>query len=248
MPDDAPAATLLAIDAGNSDTVAALFAGGRLLAHRRAATDHAVPAEPLLRALLAGAAPRATVVATPGPRLDAGYRALIRSLLGHPPTVLVADPVGPDRRANAAAAHALVGGACIVADLGTATTVDAVDAAGRLVGGAIAPGLAVAAAALAAAADRLEPVALEAPPAAIGRDTETAMRSGAVLGHAGLVDGLVDRFRGELGAELPVVATGGLAGVVAPHCRTVGRVEPLLTLEGLRLLWEAAPAPVADPA
>jgi type III pantothenate kinase len=242
MPDDAPAATLLAIDAGNSDTVAGIFRDGRLAAHRRVPTDHVRPAEALVRELAAAGDVQATVVATPGPRLDAAYARLIPELLGHPPTVLVADPVGPDRRANAAAAHALAGGACIVVDLGTATTVDAVDGHGALVGGAIAPGLGISVAALAAVADRLAPVPLEAPAAAIGRDTAQAMRSGAVFGHAGLVDGLVARFRGELGAALPVVATGGLAGVVAPHCQTVDRVEPCLTLEGLRLLWLAASA------
>jgi type III pantothenate kinase len=151
--------------------------------------------------------------------------------------VLSADVAGPDRLADCAAAHALVGGACIAIDLGTATTVNAVDAEGRFLGGAIAPGLEVSVQALAARTARLAEVALEAPESAIGADTDRAMRSGAVFGHAGLVDGLVERFRSELGADVPAIATGGLSGIVAPHCRTVSRIEPTLTLAGLRLLW-----------
>jgi type III pantothenate kinase len=229
---------LLAIDAGNSQTSACLFDGDRLLATAREPTAADAPADSLISELTAGCEVAATVVATPGPALDAAYRQLIPRLLGHPPLVLEADPVGPDRLANCAAAHALVGGACIVADLGTATTVDAVDAVGRFLGGSIAPGLETSAEALAQRAARLGRVALEAPASAIGADTDSAMRSGLVFGHAGLVDGLIERFRGRLGAGVPAIATGGLAEIVVPHCASVSRIEPALTLQGLRLLWQ----------
>ena len=228
---------MLVIDAGNSQTSAGLFDGDRLSATAREPTDHAAAAWSLVRRLTDGASVTATVVSTPGPALDAAYREAPPGLLGHEPLVLSADVAGPDRLADCAAAHALVGGACIAVDLGTATTVNAVDDDGRFLGGAIATGLEVSVRALAARAARLGAVALEAPEAAIGADTDRAMRSGAVYGHAGLVDGLVGRFRAELGADVPAIATGGLAGVVAPHCRTVSRIEPTLTLVGLRLLW-----------
>jgi type III pantothenate kinase len=218
--------------------VAGVFDGERLTATARQPTDPELAAEKLIRELSADAVVEASVVSTPGPGLDEAYRRLIPRLLGHEPVVLGAARAGPDRVANCAAAHALVGGACIVVDLGTATTVDAVDAGGRFLGGAIAAGMEVSLEALVARAARLGRVPLAAPPQAIGATTEQAMRSGAVFGHAGLVDGLVERFRTELGRDTPVLATGGLAGVVVPHCSTVARMEPDLTLIGLRLLWQ----------
>jgi type III pantothenate kinase len=231
---------LLAVDAGNTDTVVAVFDGAGVAAQRRAPTAGRPEAKRLVQDVVAasGLRPGATVVSTPGEALDDAYRGLIPELLGHTPLLLDGGSTGPDRLANCAAAHALVGGACIVCDLGTATTVDAVDASGAFLGGAIAPGVAVALRALAEGAVRLMPVELLPPRQAIGQDTVEAMRSGSVLGHAGLVDGLVERFRDELGELVPAIATGGLAVLVVPHCRHVERIEPGLTLDGLRLLWE----------
>jgi type III pantothenate kinase len=148
------------------------------------------------------------------------------------------DEVGPDRIANAAAAFARYGGPCVVVDFGTAINFDAVSAHGEFVGGAIAPGVQVATDALRDRAARLAKVELRAPEHAIGTNTDTNMQSGAIFGFAGLVDGLVRRFRAELGGAAVAVATGGMAALVAPHCETVDHVEPLLTLEGLRLVWE----------
>jgi type III pantothenate kinase len=111
---------------------------------------------------------------------------------------------------------------------------------GAFLGGAIAPGLQVAVEALGERAARLFQIELRAPERAIGRNTAQNMQSGAIFGYAGLVDGLVRRFRVELGGEVTVVATGGLAAVVAPHCENVDRVEPWLTLDGLRRIWERA--------
>jgi type III pantothenate kinase len=125
-----------------------------------------------------------------------------------------------------------------VVDFGTAITFDAVSAEGAFIGGAIAPGVEVAMEALHGRAARLLEVELRAPAHAIGRNTVANMQSGAIFGCAGMVDALVARFRDELGAtEAPAVATGGQASLIAPHCRTVTRVEPWLTLEGLRLVW-----------
>jgi type III pantothenate kinase len=229
---------LLAVDAGNTDTVAALFDGAEMAAQGRAPTAGRQEAEHLLRDVAAAGRPGATVVSTSGEAQDALYAALVPELFGHRPLIVDGASVGADRLANCAAAHALLGGACIVCDLGTATTVDVVDAGGGFVGGAIAPGLLVAMHGLAEQARRLVEIDLAAPRRAIGADTVEAMRSGSVLGHAGLVDGLVERFREELGEPLPAIATGGLAGIVIPHCRLVERIEPRLTLDGLRLIWE----------
>lgn len=226
---------LLVIDAGNSDTVAGLFDGDELIAHRRIPTDHA-HADRELVGVLIGDGVDGVVVATAGPVLDAGYHAVVTDLTGRPPIVVPAAPVGADRLADAAAAFALVGGPCIVVDMGTATTVDVVSPSGGWAGGAIAPGIGISVAALTENADRLPVIDLHAPADAIQRDTAEAIRSGAVFGHAAMVDGLVTRFRGELGVELPVVATGGYSDVVAPHCRTVTHVDPWLTLRGLALL------------
>ena len=146
--------------------------------------------------------------------------------------------VGADRIANAIAAYAAYGGPTIVVDFGTATTLTAVSAEGDFLGGAIAPGIGISVDALAAHADQLRRVELARPPAVIGRNTIAAMQSGIIYGFAGQVDGLVDRMRAELGAETTVVATGGFAELIAPVARSIAHVDPLLTLEGLRILYE----------
>lgn len=144
--------------------------------------------------------------------------------------------VGPDRIANGAAAFDLYGGPSIVVDLGTATTVDAVSGDGAYLGGAISPGVEIAMAALVDKAAALHTVELIEPDETIGRSTASAIRSGVLYGHAGLVDGLVGRFQAELG-DAVVVATGGLADLIAPHSTTITDREPWLTLHGLRLIW-----------
>jgi type III pantothenate kinase len=148
--------------------------------------------------------------------------------------------VGADRMCNAVAAAALYGPPLVVVDFGTATNFDCVNAQGEFVGGAIAPGLVTAAEALIARAARLYRVELVAPPAAIGRNTATNIQSGVVLGYAGLVDGLVERIRAELGGSAKVIGTGGLAPMLATVARSLEIVNPHLRLEGLRLIWERA--------
>jgi type III pantothenate kinase len=147
--------------------------------------------------------------------------------------------VGADRVANAVAAHDLFPGEpVIVVDFGTATTLDVVSADGEYLGGAIAPGIDTAAAGLYDATAQIRRVELKAPPTAIGRNTSAAVQSGLVYGTAGLVDGLVERSQKELGGHARVIATGGLARAIVEHTHSIERIEPTLTLVGLRLIYE----------
>jgi type III pantothenate kinase len=250
---------LLALDAGNTQTVAGLYDGAEAVEHWRTTTVRTHTADELaleLRGLLElrgrGLADVTGLCLASGvPALTAEYAAVARERLRCPVVIVGSgvetgvgmrvdnpDEVGPDRIANAAAAFERYGGPCVVVDFGTAINFDAVSAAGEFVGGAIAPGVQVATDALRDRAARLAKVELRAPEHAIGTNTDTNMQSGAIFGFAGLVDGLVRRFRRELGGEAASVATGGMAALVAPHCETVDHVEPLLTLDGLRLIWE----------
>lgn len=147
--------------------------------------------------------------------------------------------IGADRVADAVAARSLFGAPVVVVDFGTATNVEVIDDAGRFVGGIIAPGVETSAGALFSHATRLAAIDLVAPPAAIGLSTEEAIQSGIVYGEADRVDGLVRRIFEQIGREATVVATGGLARLVAAHSRTIIEVLPELTLEGLRILAEA---------
>jgi type III pantothenate kinase len=146
--------------------------------------------------------------------------------------------VGPDRIANAVAARARYGSPSIVVDFGTSTNFDVVSPAGEYIGGVLAPGIEISMDALFARAARLFRVEFVQPPTVIAKTTTAALQSGLVYGFAGQVDAIVGRIRGELGAAAPVVATGGLADLIAPHTATIERVDLDLTLEGLRLIWE----------
>jgi type III pantothenate kinase len=171
--------------------------------------------------------------------------------LGHRPLVVdagvrtgvhirIEDPksVGADRVVDAAAAFRMYGGPACIVDFGTATTFDAVSAEGDYLGGAIAPGIGIAAEALATQTAKLPRVELVRPPAAIGRNTVHAMQSGLVFGYVALVEGMVARFRSELGPAMKVIGTGGLVDLIAAETSVIEFKAPWLTLEGLRLVWE----------
>jgi len=146
--------------------------------------------------------------------------------------------VGADRIVDCAAVQKLYGGPACVVDFGTATTFDAISTEGDYLGGAIAPGIGIAADALTSRTAKLPRVDLQRPPSPIGRNTVHAMQSGLLFGYVGLVEGMVARFRAELGPNMKVIATGGLSEIIARETDVIEIIAPWLTLDGLRLIWE----------
>jgi type III pantothenate kinase len=146
--------------------------------------------------------------------------------------------VGTDRLVNAVAAYERFGSACVVVDFGTSTNFDVVSPAGEYIGGVLCPGVEISMEALFERAAKLSKVEIEAPRSVIGKNTVAALQSGVVYGSAGLVDGIVSRIRGELAGPAQVIATGGLATAIVPFCREIDETDDMLTLTGLRLVWE----------
>jgi type III pantothenate kinase len=250
---------LLTIDVGNTNITLGLYDGETRRAAWRLATEHErMPDEYGLQLLglmaHAGFGPpqlTGAVMASVVPPLTSTFRQACTSYLGVDPLVVDAgvktgvriryeDPkaVGADRVADAAAARQLHGTPACVVDFGTATTFDAISAEGDYLGGAIAPGLGIAAEALFQRTAKLPRVDLARPPAAIGRNTVHAIQSGMLFGYAGLVEGMVARFRQELGPGTKVIGTGGLAELIAPETTVIEVVAPWLTLDGLRIIWD----------
>ncbi|MBM3144810.1 MAG: type III pantothenate kinase [Chloroflexi bacterium] len=164
--------------------------------------------------------------------IDAGVRTGVRILYENPRSV------GADRIVDAAAVQKLYGGPACVVDFGTGTTFDAISVEGDYLGGAIAPGISIAAEALFSRAAKLPRVDLDRPPSVIGRNTTHAMQSGLLFGYVGLVEGMVARFRKELGSQMKTIATGGLAEIIARETDVIEILAPWLTLDGLRIVWE----------
>lgn len=249
---------LLAINVNNTNTSFGLHSEGRWVAHWRVATDRAKQADEyamLLRSLfeysdLDWSEVSGVALSSVVPPITATFVDLSRRYLRHDPLIvshriktgvkiLIDYPaeIGADRILNSLAARTIHGCPCIVVDFGTATTFDAISRDGDYVGGAIAPGLGIAAEALFSRTAKLPRIELVPPPAAVGKNTVHAMQSGLVLGYVGLIEGLVARIRSELGDRARVIATGGMAHILAEQTAIIEEVDPMLTLEGLRLIY-----------
>lgn len=250
---------LLAVDVGNTQTHVGLFRDEELLEHWRFHTSRTATADEL--AVVIGGLLRlrenslrdvdAIVVSCVVPTLAQEYDEVRRRYLGGGGALVgpelrtgmpirIDDPreLGADRLVNAIAAYDRVAAPCIAVDFGTAINYDVVSAAGEYLGGVISPGVEISIEALTQRAAALPKVRLEPPRAAIGKGTREAIQSGVIYGYAGQVDGLVARLREELADEATVIATGGWARAIVPHCEQVDELDDLLTLKGLRLIWE----------
>jgi type III pantothenate kinase len=250
---------LLAIDIGNTNIVLGLLDGDRLDQQWRLATHHHYTSDECaatLRSLfdLAGVdraqVSHAIISCVVPPLLPIFERTCLKSFdltplvvgpgmrTGMPIAVDNPPEVGADRIVNAVAAYERLGAPVIAIDFGTAITFDCVSAAGEFVGGLILPGLLVSLDALIDRASKLASVELVKPPAVIGKNTTHMLQSGMIYGYAGLVDMTVERIREELGREARVIATGGLAHLIAAETKSIERVDPFLTLDGLRILFD----------
>jgi type III pantothenate kinase len=247
----------VAVDVGNSETVVGFVRGVEVSQFFRLTSAGQTGDEVFLRlrdvVAAAGEEPAglASVLCSVVPSLTAPWRRALERLTGRetleagPGTtkslpIRYKDPssVGADRLANAIAARALYGKPAIVVDLGTSTNFDCVSRDGAYLGGVLALGVAASAEELFRRAARIPRVELKRPERALGRTTVEAVRSGVVWGSAGLVDAIVRRLAKEMKGKPHVVATGGLAGLIAPECETVEHVDEALTLKGLALIWK----------
>ncbi len=243
---------LLAIDVGNTQTVLGLFDQAEIVDSWRISTDPRATSDQLaltICGLLDEKSVTGVVACSTVPPIRREIVGLLARHFGHVPTIVIGPgvktgvplhvdnphEVGADRVVNSLAAYERYGGPAIVVDFGTSTSIDVVGRKGEFLGGALAPGIEISVDALAERAAQLRKVELVRPRSVIGKNTVEAIQSGLVFGTAGEVDGIVDRIRGELGGATSI-ATGGLAPVVIPHCRTIDHHEPFLTLEGLRLV------------
>lgn len=252
---------LLAIDVGNTQTVAGVYQGENLLYRWRIGTNKRHTSDELrirLKQLLVSddidvTDLRGVALASVVPQLTVAWCEAIQRMTGQETLVCSAETagalfptdypnpaeIGADRVADAVAAKALYGSPVIVVDFGTATNIEVVDAQGRFAGGVIAPGVETSATALFSHATKLGAIDLADPGTAVGHNTEQAIQAGIVYGEADRVDGLVHRIFDQLGYETPVIATGGLASRVATLSKTITDTNPDLTLEGLRLVYDA---------
>jgi type III pantothenate kinase len=248
---------LVAVDIGNTETTVGRFRGEaldgfwRLTSTRLTADEIAL----LLAGLLNGArssAATAAVMCSVVPLLTHPWSEALERLTGSVPVEVSAatagiairyhdkSAVGADRLANAIAVRERYGTPAIVVDMGTATTFDCISREGAYLGGIIAPGVGTSSEELFRRAARIPRVELREPTRAVGRTTEESVRAGVVWGHAGQIDALVRRLALEMKGTPHVIATGGFAALIAPQCETVNRVDPALTLTGMRLIWQRA--------
>ena len=252
---------LLAIDIGNTNIVVGIFEGPTLLNHWRLATDSKTTADEygvLCLSLMArnGRIPEhisGAIISSVVPALTETFESMVETSFGCTPITVSSDletgltlkylnpkEIGSDRIVNAAAAYEQFRRDLIIVDFGTATTFCAVSGTGEYLGGVIAPGLGISAEALFSRAAKLSKVELARPKTVIGTDTASSIQSGLIFGYAGLVDTLVHRIETEMGHSSFVIATGGLAQVIASEARSIQHIEPFLTLQGLALLYRRA--------
>jgi type III pantothenate kinase len=249
---------LLAVDVGNTNTVLGLYDGETLRRHwrlttRRDATSDEIAlfVQGLLGSDVAPDDRPEVIIASVVPSLRFPLRQAFRQMFGAEPLFIepgvktgmpilyeVPQEVGADRIVNAVAAHARLGGPCIVVDFGTATTFDVVTAKGEYSGGVIVPGISISAEALFEKAARLWRVEIRRPEKVIGKTTSASIQSGLYFGYLSLVDGVIRRIEKELGARPRVIATGGLAELFGGGSERIEEIDPLLTLTGLRLIHE----------
>ena len=250
---------LLAIDIGNTHTVAGVYDGERLVADWRMASLTTRTADENWLTIKnfcvdAGVAPasiRGVGISSVVPDLTDIFESIAKKYFTVEPVtvsadldlgirVLYRDPtaVGADRLCNAIAGFRKHGGPLIIIDFGTATTYDVVSAEGDYLGGVITLGLESAATELHRRAAKLPKIELHFPDVVIGRETVTSMQAGIMFGTVDAVEGIVRRIRNELGTDAKVIATGGLSGIIARHTSVIASLEPTLVLEGIRLIYE----------
>ncbi len=250
---------LLTVDVGNTNTVLGLFEGSELKIHWRLTTRREQTVDEygiLVRNLLSGSgyAPEhitAIALASVVPPLTPVLVTLARQYLNREPLVvepgvktgmpILYEPpgdVGADRILNGVAAFDAYGGPVVVVDFGTATTFDVITKKGEYAGGVICPGIGISADALFQHAARLPRVDVGHPGQVIGRNTVSSIQAGLYFGYAAMCEGIIERIRGELGEPVRVVATGGLAETLSVEIPSIEAVDPVLTLTGLRLIWE----------
>ena len=251
---------LLVVDVGNTQTHFGTFVGTELVEHWRFATVRTSTADELgaaLRSLLGlrGLAFEdltASIVSSTVPQLEPEWRSMASRYLGH--EMLVVGPglktgmpirydnpreIGADRLVNSVAIRERFGGPAVCVDFGTAVNFDVISGAGEYLGGVLVPGVEISLEALTERGAKLPKIELAAPRGVIGKTTIDAIRSGVIYGYAGAVDAIVRRLKKEeLGEDTDVIATGGLAQHVVPHCETIDEIDDLLTLTGLRLIHE----------
>jgi len=249
---------LLAIDIGNTTVVWGIYEGQALKGHWRLATEASKTSDEygilfvniLQQAGIDTNQITDAILSSVVPSLTAVFDEMVETYFKHTPLIVSSDldmgiqiayphpgEIGSDRLVNAAAAYARYKTCLIIVDFGTATTFCAISSRGEYLGGAIAPGLGIASEALFTRTAKLPKVDLARPKTVIGKDTAGSMQSGLIFGYAGLVDELVTRMQVELGQKAIVLATGGLASLIAPESRMIQEVRPFLTLEGLELIY-----------
>jgi type III pantothenate kinase len=250
---------LLAIDVGNTQTHLGAFRDGELAEHWRFQTRAGATGDELAERIsgllslsgLGFGGVDAMIVSSVVPPLGREYDAMAKRYVGASclavgPGIRTGMPiridnpyeVGADRLVNAVAAYDRIGGACVVVDFGTGINFDAVSDAGEYLGGAIAPGVEISLSALTERGARIPRIDLTEPASAIGKSTRAAIESGVIFGFAGLIDGIARRIEAQLGPDTAFIATGGLADAIVPFCEAIDEVDDLLTLAGLRLIWE----------